>query len=84
MAGLANFSPRVSGFTLKSYRFAGFKMCHELQVWPFFVLRFRVFHSKLLSFRVFESYGPCNYLRSKARFRMLRRRAKMVDLIEDY
>ena len=43
-AGLANFSPRVSGLTLKSNGFSGFEMCRGLRVWPFFVLGSRVFH----------------------------------------
>ena len=29
--GLANFSPWVSGFTLK---LSSFEMCHKLHVWP--------------------------------------------------
>ena len=54
VAGLAKFSPQVSGFTSKSYGFPGFEICRGLQVWLFFVLRFRVFHSKFLFRRVFR------------------------------
>ena len=44
VAGLVNFSSRVSGFTFKSCGFSGFDMCHGLRVWPIFVLGFRVIY----------------------------------------
>ena len=48
VAGLANFSPQVLGL------FLAFEMRHGLQVWPFLVLGFRVFHSSLQFFSGFE------------------------------
>ena len=39
----ANFSPKVSGFTFKSYKFYGSEVYHGLRVWPFLVQRFWVF-----------------------------------------
>ena len=54
VAGLANFSPGVLGFTLKSCGFVGFGMYCGLRVWPFLVLGFQVFHSKLLFCWIFK------------------------------
>ena len=57
IAGLANFSPQVLGFTINIIRVAGFEMFHELRVWPVFVLGFRVFRSNFLFCRVFVVIG---------------------------
>ena len=35
VAGLVNFSLRVSGFTFKQYGFSGYEMYQRLRVWPF-------------------------------------------------
>ena len=54
VAGLANFNPRLSEFTFKSNGFSGLEICRGLRDWPYFVLGFRVLHSKFLFRRVFE------------------------------
>ena len=52
---MANFSPRVSGFTFKLSGFSGFEICRGLRVWPFFVLGFLVqYYSNFLFCRVPE------------------------------
>ena len=48
---MANFSPWALGFTFKSSGFSGFETFAGL---AFFVLRFRVLHSKFLLFKVFQ------------------------------
>ena len=55
VAGLANFTPRVSGFTFISSGFSGFEMCRGLRVWPYFVLEFPIlFVPYFVPYFVFE------------------------------
>ena len=54
VARLANFRPKVSRFTFKSYGFSCFEMCHWLRVW-LFCDRVPGFSFKLATFSGFRS-----------------------------
>ena len=60
VAGLASFSPRISGLTFKLYGSSGFEVCHGWQGRPLDVLGFRACHSKFLFFGFSKSYSQCS------------------------